>query len=163
MSGEGMLKVRDLGLRVGHVLEKRKASCLDALEKVRRRKCISGSELETLAEELGERFWRALKAVAERRVKKYLFNPSRRVFWVVVGRKRDYLVFSNFYCSCDDFYLNVIIRKNTFMCYHLLAKQLAEALGVYDVYVVSDEEYEPLIREWKEIERERQGELEDDS
>lgn len=154
-----VLKGKELNLKVERPAKKKKASYLDALEKVRRNKCISGEELEALAEELGERFWRALKAVAERKVKKYVFDPSRRVFWVVVGRKKDYLVISNFYCSCEDFYLNVVIRKSTFTCYHLLAKQLAEALEVYDVYVVSDEEYEPLIREWKEIERERQGEL----
>lgn len=137
---------------------------MEVLEKIRNNGSISGRELEELVGKFGERFWRALRAVAERRVKKYVFNPSKRVFWVVVGRRRDYLVISDFYCSCDDFYLNVVIRRNAFMCYHLLAKQLAEALTIYDTYAVSDREYEPLIREWKEIERERQGEvLEHDS
>ncbi|MEM2467435.1 MAG: hypothetical protein QW225_02615 [Candidatus Jordarchaeales archaeon] len=132
---------------------------LEALEKIRRNGSISGRELEELAGKLGERFWKALRTVTERRVKKYVFTPSKRVLWVVIGKRRDYLVISNFYCSCDDFYLNVVVRRNAFMCYHLLAKQLAEALATYDTYVVSDEEYEPLIREWKEIERERQSEV----
>lgn len=134
---------------------------MEALERIKKNGYISGRELEELAGKLGERFWRALRTVTERRVKKYVFNPSRRILWIVVGRRRDYLVISNFYCNCDDFYLNVVIRRNAFMCYHLLAKQLAEALSIYDTYVVSDEEYEPLIREWKEIERERQGEVQE--
>lgn len=136
-------------------------SGLEVLEKVKKNRCISGRELEELAEKFGERFWKALRAVVERRVKKYVFNPSKRILWVVVGKRRDYLIISNFYCSCDDFYLNVVIRKNAPMCYHLLSKQLAEALSIYDTYFVSDDEYEPLIEEWKGIERERQNEVQE--
>jgi len=127
---------------------------LKVLGDVGKRGCLSGKVLEELSLEFGERFWRALRAVAERRVKKYVFEPSGRRLWVVVGRRQDYLIISDFYCSCEDFYLNVVVRRKTFMCYHLLAKRLAEALKVYETYMLSDEEFEPLVEEWKSLERE---------
>ncbi|PCN50195.1 metal-binding protein [Candidatus Geothermarchaeota archaeon ex4572_27] len=92
---------------------------------------------------------RALEALAELRVKKYVLRPSGRVYWVVVGRHRDYWVIPGRYCSCDDFYINVVARGEAEGCYHLKAQRLAEQTGRYEVFEVSDEEAEPLIEEWR--------------
>jgi predicted nucleic acid-binding Zn finger protein len=70
---------------------------------------------------------------------------------IVVGRKRDYWVIPRLYCSCDDFYINVISRKSTPLCYHLLAQAIAERTGKYDVFNVSDEEGERLEEEWRRV------------
>ncbi|MHA1300689.1 MAG: hypothetical protein ACTSO9_14825, partial [Candidatus Helarchaeota archaeon] len=84
---------------------------------------ISGKNLEALVQEYGDRFWRALRAVGERAVNKYIFKPSGQIVWIVVGKTREYLISLNDkYCPCDDFYVNVVLKKKSDICYHILAK-----------------------------------------
>ncbi|MEM3606212.1 MAG: hypothetical protein QXE30_00955, partial [Candidatus Bathyarchaeia archaeon] len=77
-------------------------------------------------------FNEALQLVYTKRVKKYVFKPSNRVLWIVLGRKDEYQVIpeANF-CSCNDFYFRVIGGKKK-LCYHLIAQKLAEALKIYE-------------------------------
>jgi len=114
-------------------------------------KKISFDHFKFLSQEFDERFWRALQIVIEQGVKKYRFIPSNRVAWIVVGKKRDYLIISDLYCPCDDFYLSVVIRKTAKMCYHLLSKVLATAFEYYEEITVEDERYDQLMKDWKEI------------
>jgi predicted nucleic acid-binding Zn finger protein len=99
----------------------------------------------------GQRFSNAWEAIEDSRIKRYIFKPSDRVVWIVVGRKRDYLILpAAGFCSCDDFYFSVMEGK-AFLCYHLIAQKLAEALGRYDKIEEDDDLYEVLMREWKEV------------
>lgn len=98
-----------------------------------------------------KRLKKAIETVNRGRVKKYVFVPSGRVTWIVVGKKRDYWVIPRLYCSCDDFYVNVISRRSAPLCYHLLAQAIAERVGKYDVFEVSDEEGERLEEEWRRV------------
>jgi len=98
-----------------------------------------------------KRLKKAIEVVSKRRVKKYVFVPSGRVTWIVVGRRKDYWVIPRLYCSCDDFYINVISRRSAPLCYHLLAQAIAERTGKYDVFSVSDEEGERLEEEWRRV------------
>jgi len=98
-----------------------------------------------------KRLKKAIEVVNRGRVKKYIFVPSGRVTWIVVGRRKDYWVIPRLYCSCDDFYINVISRRSTPLCYHLLAQAIAERTGRYDVFSVSDEEGEKLEEEWRKV------------
>lgn len=113
------------------------------------------SSIEEAREKLyaiyGDRALKALEAVNLGRVKKYFLTPSGRIFWVIVGRRRDYWVLPGIFCSCDDFYINVVTRARSKYCYHLLAQALAEALSKYEVFTVSDEEGEALIAEWRTV------------
>jgi len=120
-------------------------------DEIKNNKKISLDQLKILFEEFKERFWKALQIVLERSVKNYRFTPSNRIAWVVVGKKRDYLIISDLYCSCDDFYLNIVIRKTAKMCYHLLSKVLATALEYYEEIIVEDERYDQLMKDWKQI------------
>jgi predicted nucleic acid-binding Zn finger protein len=121
------------------------------LAELKKERTISGKLLEEFARLFGKRFWQALKVVAERRVKRYTFEPSKRSIWVVVGREKDYLIFSDFYCSCRDFYLNAVVRRRIRYCYHLLAKVIAKSLGIFEALKASDERYGGLMKEWKLI------------
>ncbi|MDH5815968.1 MAG: hypothetical protein QE164_04195 [Candidatus Nezhaarchaeota archaeon] len=105
----------------------------------------------TIEEVTLKRLKKALETVNKGRVKKYIFRPSGRVIWIVVGKGRDYWVIPKLYCSCDDFYINVISRRKSPLCYHLLAQALAEKTGNYEVFNVSDEEGEKLEEEWRKI------------
>ena len=124
-----------------------KATCEEAKLKGK----LTKKHIDSLTGMFGSRFLNAWKAVNEGRVKKYIFKPSGGIVWIVVGKRRDYLIMpaANF-CSCDDFYYNVI-NKKAYLCYHLIAQRLAESLGLYDTIEEEDSFYEILMREWKKV------------
>ena len=96
----------------------------------------------------GERGYGAWQIVKERRVKKYLFEPSRRVRWIVVGKSREYLIYDKVaFCSCDDFWYAIRDGKAE-ACQHLIGQKLAVALNMFDVVEETDERYDVLIAEW---------------
>ena len=110
---------------------------------------LSGDSLTQLYELFGQRFTKALDALKEGRVKKYVFRPSGRVVWIVLGRERDYLIMPKVeFCTCDDFHFRVLDKK-VHMCYHLLTHKLAQNLGWFTTIVESDECYNMLMNEWK--------------
>ena len=123
----------------------------EVLEKARKEGKITGEDIGKLYSIFGKRFLRAWGALRERKVKKYIFNPSRRVVWVVVGKERDYLILpAAEFCTCDDFYFRVMDQE-VHMCYHLIAQKIAEALNWFDQIEESDELYETLMKEWARI------------
>jgi predicted nucleic acid-binding Zn finger protein len=115
------------------------------LTNIRENGTISGRDLQCMSSKYGERFWKGIRAATEGCVKRHVFSPSKRQVWTVKGKKMDYLVIDDFYCGCDDFYLNVIIRKRHASCYHVLAKLIAEALGTYESVTSNDDRYLPLM------------------
>jgi predicted nucleic acid-binding Zn finger protein len=112
---------------------------------------ITDSHRQQLSEALGSRFTKALDAVKEERVKKYIFNPSGRIVWIVVGREREYQIMpAAEFCSCDDFYFRVMDREAN-ICYHLVAQKIADALEEYDKIEEEDRLYDCLMEEWKKV------------
>lgn len=112
-------------------------------------KKISNTDLEKLSVAFGQRFAKAWKAVEEKNVKKYMFKPSNRIVWIVVGKQRDYLIMpAADFCTCDDFYFRVM-DKQAHLCYHLIAQKLAETLERYGTFEDDDEIYDALMKEWK--------------
>jgi len=103
-----------------------------------------------------KRFENAMNLVDKNRVKKYMFKPSDRVIWTVLGRKGEYQVIpeTNF-CNCDDYYFRVIDREKT-LCYHIIAQRFAEALGRYTVKKLPDRAYGSVTEKWKVVEEETQ-------
>jgi predicted nucleic acid-binding Zn finger protein len=112
---------------------------------------ITDSHRQQLSEALGSRFTKAWDAVKEERVKKYIFSPSGRIVWIVLGREREYQIMpAAEFCSCDDFYFRVMDREAN-ICYHLVAQKIADALGEYDKIEEEDSLYECLMEEWKKV------------
>lgn len=110
---------------------------------------LTGETLTKLYEAFGQRFIKAFEALKENRVKKYIFKPSGKVVWIVVGKERDYLIMPNAeFCTCDDFYFRVL-DKEVHLCYHLIAQKIAKILGWYETIESHDELYESLMMEWK--------------
>ena len=90
----------------------------------------------------------AEEAVSEGRVKLYIFKPSGRRRWIVVGRHQDYLILPEAgYCSCNDFFFRVMSGEKP-TCYHLIAVRLARERGRYEVIEESDEWHDTLMNEW---------------
>jgi len=112
---------------------------------------VTGTHLTQLSMAFGSRFTKAWEALKEERVKKYVFKPSGKIVWIVVGRERDYLVMpAADFCSCDDFYFRVM-DKEVHLCYHLIAQKMAEALAWYDEVEENDDLYDSLMEEWKKV------------
>ena len=110
---------------------------------------LSGKNLTDLYDLFGQRFTKALEALKENRVKKYVFRPSGRNVWIVVGRERDYLLMPEAeFCTCYDFYFRVLDRK-VHLCYHLIAQKIARNLDWLEIMDETDELYASLMTEWK--------------
>jgi predicted nucleic acid-binding Zn finger protein len=120
-------------------------------EETKTNEAITDKQLAQLSEAFGSRFTKAWDAIQEEKVKKYVFSPSGRIVWIVVGREREYQIMpAAGFCSCDDFYFRVMDRE-TNICYHLIAQKLAEALTLYDNIEEEDRLYECLMEEWKKV------------
>lgn len=112
-------------------------------------KRIGDADISKLSAAFGQRFEKALEAVKDRRVKKYVFRPSKRVVWIVVGRERDYLIMpAADFCTCDDFYFRAMDRQ-IHLCYHLIAQKIAQTTESYELFEEEDELYDVFMREWK--------------
>jgi predicted nucleic acid-binding Zn finger protein len=112
---------------------------------------VTGNQLTQLSEAFGSRFTKAWETLKEKRVKKYVFSPSGRIVWIVVGREREYQIMpAAGFCSCDDFYFRVMDRE-AHICYHLIAQKIADALGWYDKVEEEDRLYDCLMEEWKKV------------
>ena len=110
---------------------------------------LSGKNLTDLYDLFSQRFIKALEALKDNRVKKYVFRPSARTVWIVVGRERDYLLMPEAeFCTCDDFYFRVLDR-NVHLCYHLIAQKIARNLDWFETIEETDELYASLMAEWK--------------
>lgn len=110
---------------------------------------LTGKNLIRLYNIFSKRFIRAFETVKENRVKKYVFTPSGKIVWIVIGKERDYLVMSEAeFCSCDDFYFRVLDRK-VHLCYHLIAQKIAFNLGCYETIKERDQLFNSLMTEWK--------------
>ncbi len=119
------------------------------LDEIGKKGVISEEMRKLLQDEYGLKFSNAEELVSSKAVKKYIFIPSKKVVWIVVGREKEYFVMPGFYCQCDDFYINVVIRRRSKLCYHLFAQALAERLGNFEVYEVPDSDFIRLNNEWK--------------
>jgi predicted nucleic acid-binding Zn finger protein len=110
---------------------------------------LSGKNLTELYDLFGQRFTKALEALKENRVKKYIFKPTGRTVWIVIGRERDYLIMPEAeFCTCDDFYFRVLDKK-IHLCYHLIAQKIARNLGWFETIEENDELHDTLMNEWK--------------
>ena len=90
-------------------------------EELRRFKRLDYDLYKYLITHFGKRGDKAFFYVKERRVKKY------RDFFVVVGRE-EYIV-DEMFCTCKDFQINLKGKKP---CSHIIAVEVAKALGLYD-------------------------------
>jgi predicted nucleic acid-binding Zn finger protein len=114
-------------------------------DRITRVKQIGTAERTWLLRVFGDRYTKALTALEASRVRKHVFSPSGRTIWTVVGEKREYQILpAAKFCSCNDFYFRVLSHE-AFLCYHLIAQKLAEALGQYVVIEEEDEKSEALL------------------
>ena len=107
------------------------------------------SDIEFFKRRYGKKFVRALKAAEDGKVVKYMFSPSDSSTWIVRGRKREYMVIPDIYCTCRSFYQEVVISRDTNICYHLLAQRIAELRGLHETREATDQDRRQMYIEWR--------------
>jgi len=83
--------------------------------------------------------------VIKKGITKYTYKPSNRVIWLALGENREYLIYPKLYCSCLNFYKEVVINQSIGYCKHLITQVICEALNKYKKVELKDKEFEVLI------------------
>ena len=110
---------------------------------------LTQEDIEYFKEKYGKKFVKALRTVEEGKIVKYHFKPSDSVTWIVDGKRRQYLVIPELYCTCRSFYQEAVITHETNMCYHLLAQRIAAIREEYQTQESTDTERRKLYVEWR--------------
>lgn len=119
-------------------------------QNLRRTHALTEEQKQTLSKVFEKRLPPALALVEARNVTNYRFKPSGRTIWIVKGRKGDYQVMpESMFCTCDDYYFRVMDNQKQ-LCYHLVAQQIAEALGQFSTSEVPDSRYAEVSAKWSE-------------
>jgi len=87
--------------------------------------------------------------VLKRGIIKYIYKPSNRTVWTAQGENQEHLIYPKLYCSCQDFYKNVVIKKKRKFCKHILAQVISEALNQFKIVSLDDNKFKELISELK--------------
>jgi predicted nucleic acid-binding Zn finger protein len=66
---------------------------------------------------------------------------------MAVGEDNEHLIYPQLYCSCQDFYKNVVIKRERPFCKHILAQVIAEELNTFEQIEVPDEEFKYMIKD----------------
>ena len=85
--------------------------------------------------------------VIKKGITKYRYKPSNRVIWVALGKKCEHMIYPRFFCSCQDFYKNVVIKRTRGFCKHLLAQTICEGFGDYKELDLEDEDFSTFIED----------------
>ncbi|MBD3405780.1 MAG: hypothetical protein GF411_06580 [Candidatus Lokiarchaeota archaeon] len=112
---------------------------------------LTQSDIQYFRNQYGKRFVRALRAVEEKRVFKYEFNPSESSIWTVKGKRNEYFVIPETFCTCRDFYQAVVIAREVKMCYHLLATSIAIIRNSFVTIGSTDSVRRTLLAKWRYV------------
>ncbi|MFW9834402.1 MAG: hypothetical protein ACFFEK_10435 [Candidatus Thorarchaeota archaeon] len=110
---------------------------------------LTQDDIEYFKKKYGKKFVRALRTVEEGKIIKFKFSPSETVTWIAKGRRRQYHVIPELYCTCRSFYQEVVISRESNMCYHLLAQRIAEIRKEFVTQETTDAERRKLYVEWR--------------
>ena len=87
--------------------------------------------------------------VIKRGSTKYVYTPSNRIVWTAKGENQEHMIYPQLYCSCQDFYKNIVIKRKRDFCKHILAQIISEALKSYKQEKLKDKHFNNLIRDFK--------------
>jgi predicted nucleic acid-binding Zn finger protein len=125
----------------------------EAYEELRVHHELSLHLKEALEKTFGERFNNGWDVANTGKVRRFEFNPSGRVVWVVQGRKNEYQVMPDIpFCYCDDYYFRVMDKKRG-LCYHIIAQHIAEALSKFEKISKNDSQYPTITDRWRAKEK----------
>jgi predicted nucleic acid-binding Zn finger protein len=87
--------------------------------------------------------------VLKRGIIKYTYKPSNRIVWVAKGENQEHLIYPKLFCSCQDFYKNVVVKKKRDFCKHILAQIISEALNKFEAISLEDDKFKEIVKDLK--------------
>jgi len=78
---------------------------------------------------------------------KYIYKPSNRSVWIALGENCEHIIYPKLYCSCQDFYKSVIVKRKRVFCKHILAQIISEALEIYKEVEFDDADFKKLVND----------------
>ncbi len=87
--------------------------------------------------------------VLKRGIIKYIYKPSNRIVWAAKGENQEHMIYPKLYCSCQDFYKSVVIKKKRHFCKHILAQIISDALNTYEEVILDDKRFKEFVKELK--------------
>lgn len=120
----------------------------DFLKKIKQKKIVDEEIIEIIEDRFLIKSDLVLGAL-KRGITKYVYNPSNRVLWTALGIEKEHIIYPRLYCSCRDFYKEVVINQNRELCKHLIAQLISVALNNFDYVQLEDKEFEMRIKEIK--------------
>lgn len=85
--------------------------------------------------------------VIKRGIIKNIYKPSNRIVWTAIGENCEHLIYPNLYCSCQDFYKSVVVKRKRDFCKHILAQLICEVLESFKQVELEDGEFKSLIND----------------
>lgn len=83
--------------------------------------------------------------VIRKGITKFIYKPSDRIVWVALGENCEHIIYPKLYCSCQDFYKNVVVKRKQNFCKHVLAQVICEELNNFHLLELEDVEFKNLI------------------
>jgi predicted nucleic acid-binding Zn finger protein len=87
--------------------------------------------------------------VLKRGIKKYIYKPSNRIVWAAIGENQEHMIYPKLYCSCQDFYKNVVIKQKRKFCKHIIAQIISEAFNKFEAVFLKDDEFKEFLSNLK--------------
>lgn len=75
------------------------------------------------------------------------YHIEDRIIWTAMGENSEHIIYPKIYCSCQDFYLNVVIERKRDYCKHILAQIICDVLNKYDDKDLSYNEFKILFKD----------------
>lgn len=79
------------------------------------------------------------------------YRIEDRVIWTAMGENSEHIIYPKIYCSCQDFYLNVVIERKRDYCKHILAQIICDVLNNYAEKDLSYDDFKILFKDELEI------------
>ena len=117
---------------------------MNIFDEIKNTKKISADIIQKGTDIYDKLFLRALEFLKKHgpKITQHIFKPSNMTVWTVEGSQNEYLIYPLLFCQCQAFTIGTIYREKKFKpCKHLLAQQLAFALGKYSKSEHKDNEW----------------------
>ncbi len=121
---------------------------LEFFERAKKKKLIDEDLISFLEDIFPEKSTTVIE-VLKRGITKYIYKPSNRIVWTAMGENQEHLIYPRIYCSCQDFYKNVVVNKKRNFCKHILAQLISEAFNNYKIVRLGDKKFSMLIGDLK--------------
>jgi len=123
-----------------------KTNLTQLLELVKKEGSLDNSVIRFIDKTFSSK-WENIKGALERGITKYIYKPSNKVLWTAMGKSQEYILYPKEFCSCMDFYKEVVINRNRSYCKHLLAQVISKVLDSYQTVELEDYEFKIRLEE----------------